>query len=395
MCRGLSLDRLRAVAAIALCVVPAFASAHCLEREQPRLEAFGYSATLDVLKSDCLGTENDNPANELIKRLLAISPTKETVAQRVEKFRGLAAALSAYAQERKAGAFDAEQWRQVADAIDQEVATLARFSKDWDEDTVTQWTAALFRPGVWQVSQATGAAGVTDGAILTKLDAGACADVASRVACPAYDSRKNLIRVITVGYEIGRYAVRDQLGKQIQALELRDNEWTQYHDNALFQWPWELAYNGYRMKNSKSLCHRDDRGMQMGYCDVPSEQVIALHPDVALQWVDNAQSSSDLHAAAILEVYGRYRWKWSKKGEISHPWGWSAIVVYSNLSGSSDTGYGLMYHGTRGNSIAATVIDGRIGILVSLAVADRFFTASDAAKAKFAEIIKVKESALP
>ena len=189
--------------------------------------------------------------------------------------------------------------------------------------------------------------------------------------------------------------VADESVADLKKLQLRDTQWTEYHDAALFQWPWELAFNGYRMKRSSGKwCDRDATGMQHGFCRVPDETYILLHPDTGVMWVDGAESASELQGTAYLEIFGRYSWTWDGEGRVSRPRGWSAIAVYTDLYGESEVGYGLMFHGSRGNQIAITVTDGKVGVLASFALADRLLTASQNARSRLKSIQKSMEAAL-
>lgn len=372
--------------------IAAAAEPDCLDREPERVTRFGYEGALEGIKL-CLGAGNDTSSK--LAQSLGKFPKDETdVTARAKRIALLAGQLQGAADAWAAAAKDhAEQvlWLTVSKTIAQESALLAQPYETFSDDEIRRWKAQIFNPGTWQLADKN--AGILPGVDLLHFDISKCAaNPPVFDKCETYASRKDLLRVLNVGYLLGQYIVHDEFIASLNRAKFRDVQWTEYHEEALFQWPWELAINGNRMKKSSAeLCKKDASGMQMGFCTVPSEQVIFLHPDVALQWVSGAENSSELHGAAYLELVGKYSWTWDAEGRISKPRGWSVIALYSNLSGESEVGYGLMYHGKRASTFALTVTDGHVGILASLSIADRLFTASDAARSKLAKALEAMQ----
>lgn len=150
-------------------------------------------------------------------------------------------------------------------------------------------------------------------------------------------------------------------------------QWDSYFNEAKFQWWWEVWANGQRMERA-GLCPKDDETQQrLGFCKVPTDQLIVLHPDVALQWIDGAESSDELSPSFIVELFGRNKWSWDETGAVDNAFGWSIVASYTNLTRSDDWGFGGMVHLNNKYSLGLTSTDGELGVFLSLDLSDKLF----------------------
>jgi hypothetical protein len=194
----------------------------------------------------------------------------------------------------------------------------------------------------------------------------------SATTCPAYEAQKRTVRVVQLVGRLGKYADNDALLSQYQDALLQDARWKAYFNDSLPQFWWEVAINGARM--GEDLCPRDrTTGIQRGFCAVPSDQWIVLHPEAGLEWRSEAGKSDDLAPAFLVEVFGRYRWSWDG-AQLHNRFGAALVAAYSNRQGVDDWSYGLMLHAGAGYNLAVTTTaDGDVGVLLNLNLAERFF----------------------
>jgi hypothetical protein len=132
--------------------------------------------------------------------------------------------------------------------------------------------------------------------------------------------------------------------------------WHAYRDEALPQYPWEWLINSYRLnkgdKGPKGR-ERDANGQPIGPMNVPTDQIIFLHPGVGLEYRDRsdkepaAGTTADSKTAPIvyLEFLGRYRWSWdATTGKMIGGNGISLVGTYADRENDTEVGYGLMFH---------------------------------------------------
>jgi hypothetical protein len=361
------------------------AEASCQDNDEKALEKgdASYSQALDSLARGCLGTTNDVADHELIKLLRALPARTDDLHKEVDRIKPLLTAMSTYASSRTSVGDDAPLWSKMAPAAADEVHYLETANSVQTNVDTLRWLIAFPGKGQWFVKPRGNTTITGD---ISLLDVNCPGSVS--VTCPAYVARKDTLRFLVIADQLGaQLPTLIGVEKRKWALQ-RDQRWNAYHNEALFQWPWELYYNGTRLK-----CQKDEFGMQKGFCDVPESQIVLFHPDVALQWVNGAKSSSELQGVAIVEVVGRYYWCWSG-GEMTKGKGYSLFASYAKVQGESRAGIGLMYHGKRGESIGLAVSKGQIGIVLSAALADRFFEASSKARATMQSFVTKAEAAV-
>jgi hypothetical protein len=378
---------LPAVLALLACV-PAHAET-CTETEAALLAPGGYQATLQALAANCLGRENDT-GQPLVTQVQTIDPNKDIIFERFLKMRAVATAMSEFARNQQAVSPDPEAWARLEQAASIEASKLSSMDENMSVEEFQKLEEKSFSAETWAIDSGTFASPLLRGVQLKGVDFGSCPAASSPGAakCANYVSMKEIVRFINVGTWLGDYARRDPLAARVHALDLRDKQWDAYFDEALFQWWWEVGLNGYRMKNS-SLCARNAYHMQVGYCDVPHDQLIFLHPDVGLQWMDGAENTSDLHGAVVLEVFGYNKWRWDGATAKSAK-GLSLVATYSDAEDNKDWAYGLMFHGRNKYSFGVTTNGHRVGLVFNLALSDRFFEVKDRYRGYLKQLEKPK-----
>lgn len=198
-------------------------------------------------------------------------------------------------------------------------------------------------------------------------------DDPNAMSCGAYADRKDMIRTLVLAKRLAVYSEWGVLVAHAKDARLAVKQWDSYFNDARFQWWWEVWANGRRMERS-GLCAMDDETQQRkGFCKVPTDQLIILHPEIALQWIDGAQSSDQLSASFIVELFGKNSWSWDESGAMGSAFGWSVVASYTNLTGFDDWGLGGMVHVNNRYSFGLTSTDGELGIFLSMDLSERVF----------------------
>ena len=198
--------------------------------------------------------------------------------------------------------------------------------------------------------------------------------------CPAFESRRQMLRVIHLMAVVERRADRPVLREQLAKGRLELLRWEAYRTQSQHQYFWELYVNSRRMAGDSSVCPRTPDGALKGFCSVPTDQWIVLHPDAGLQWSRAAKKSSELKPAFIVELIGRhsFEWKDANSAEMHKRRGWSIAAAYSKPDDAKGHwGFGPMLH-YEGYNLAITRAPGeRWGVMINLRLADRYFARKD------------------
>ena len=320
----------------------------------------GYDLALNVSRR-CLGDEAAD-TDPLVQVVKSKTPPTEVPQERVEAVIGAMKRLRDAARRRELQGVDTAAWREVAAELD------AELEKTQAIDVEGQLRVHAIKQDFWRLPS--GTATVAHGTLqVFPIGCGK-----PPAACPAYASRVELFRVMNLMSGLIDYADYASLEKHHAEAKLMNARWDGYFNKALPQYWWEVAINGARMGDE--LCPKDSGGMQLGFCKVPSSQLIVLHPAAGLQWVRGADDKDDLAAAFVVEVFGRNSWRWKDNDPLLHKqFGWSVIAAYSNPGGDVEQwSYGIMLH--KGGSLnlgVTTAGDGQVSILVNVNLAEMFF----------------------
>ena len=140
-----------------------------------------------------------------------------------------------------------------------------------------------------------------------------------------------------------------QLGNQLATL---DEEWDYYLNEARSQFWWEFVLNGNRFdpdcEAANQRCVDVSFDSQSGefLARPPSDQIIFMHPSVAMEYADGGPLvETSYNVAGIIEVLGYNRFRWgSSSGYSNWAIGASLIATWVPSGPGDDWGYGLMVH---------------------------------------------------
>ena len=350
-----------------------FAQILCSDAENARLQS-SFEEALQMMNGiDCF-SQDKNEDNPIVSGYRSRSADAgPVIAERMQNFEAATEFLREHAQTMAgAAAADRDLWILFESAL-AEQARITALAKAADSPQAARelWRSAI-DDDTWALQPNSGVVpGLQRRSVFLGLDS-ACADfaVANRAACPAYEDRKTLIIAVKLAQDLAGYNERGELYAQLQDSLIANKRWEAYFNEARFQWWWEVMINGRRMQKGDGCDQNGETQQRDGFCTVPNDQVIFMHPDVALSWIDGADASSDLGAAFVVEVYGRNKWEWDG-AKMEKARGWSVIASYSDQV--DDWGYGLMYHYRNRYSLAVTSTSGDVGVLLSMDFSDALF----------------------
>ena len=198
-----------------------------------------------------------------------------------------------------------------------------------------------------------------------------CEGVTSPECTSAYKDAVDALAMVVMVGEVLNFLVRDRVMQEVHQLATtRLKQWDTYFNKSIPQWPWELALiNG-------PLYSRSIRGQQ-GLAEPPTWQMIVLHPDVAMEYVDGADDGSQFEATALIEVVGANLWSW-EDGKQKGPWGLpvpiglGAVATFADRGDAEDIGYGGVLHINHVYNLGVTVLDDDLGFFVSINLAKLF-----------------------
>lgn len=200
--------------------------------------------------------------------------------------------------------------------------------------------------------------------------------------CPDFQSQMDLVRVINLMSRLAGYAVHQSLADQYEEAKLSLAQWKSYQTSGKHQYIWEVWANGLRM--GKDLCPEDaGTGMKVGFCMVPTSQLILFHIEPAVRLSRTAKNSSELKPALMVELLGYYTWDWKKVGgketaEMVGRKGVSLAASYTNADGEARKGFGPMFHMGTWSLALTKASGGRWSAVVNVPLADRIFERKDA-----------------
>ena len=337
-----------------------------------------------ALRRSCIGDDSDREGNDLVTPVLdAMPPVGDAAISQLDGVTEALGLLIAAADGRANSGTLRTQWRQLGERLKRELAFLTSIGAAGDAATELPFMSRAD----FEVGGAGTAAVLGDFELYTGVE-NACPEIelnnvteAVRT-CAAFVDRLDLIRALRLSESVASYSTTASLVAHALDAKLALDRWDAYWNDARFQWWWEVGFNGARMEK-QGHCKTNEDAVRIGFCDVPNSQWILFHPDVAFQWIDGAESSSQLHASGIVEIIGHNRWKWDG-AEMTQAFGWSLVASYTNLSGQDNWGYGAMVHWRNKFSLGVTDTDGDLGVFVNANLSDLFFER----KAKYQQYLK-------
>jgi len=200
---------------------------------------------------------------------------------------------------------------------------------------------------------------------------------ASGNPCPAFWERLDMLRVVRLMDSMSGLLTGSRLDEKLKETIQRDKRWEAYRADGQHQYWWELWANGKRMKPSDCPTAMEDGvRRRTGYCEVPEDQLIILHPDAGLAWIRGAQSKSDLKGAFLLELLGYYRWRWASRtsADMDSRAGVSVAAIYADRAGGGRWGFGPLIHIGDVN-FGVTRARGTWSLTINSQLAGRYFDA--------------------
>ena len=227
-------------------------------------------------------------------------------------------------------------------------------------DTLGEPGARLTHPTSWRPNENlnTPAIDVTVKATFIEVP---CAE--SAVMCEA--ALNNAMTWLAISTATSRVLLTDIRAGELDLadeLTLLDNQWNAYFTQARPQMPWELYINAWLYDRRKADDYCTSEG---GFCGPPAHQWIVLHPDIALEYLDDNPEGSRVAPAVTLEVLGYHRWNWDGAA-MTWPIGASLIASLSDRAGVDPLGVGALFHWNTRWSIGIVRHDDETGVLIGL-----------------------------
>lgn len=211
-----------------------------------------------------------------------------------------------------------------------------------------------------------------------------CSTIADATTCDQFDSRVSMWRVIVLAKAVHYYLQTPANDIRVRDYQIKLARWDAYRSQALHQTWWELGINSWRMNSDDKICPRDSEGQRQGFCTVPSDQLIVLHPDVGLRYSRNANNSNELKPYLVLELLGRFSYSWKALdvdlnasikdiATIDNSWGYSLAAAYGYDSDRNRWALGPMLHRNGFNLGFTRSTSGRWALMLNTTLSDRIF----------------------
>jgi hypothetical protein len=153
----------------------------------------------------------------------------------------------------------------------------------------------------------------------------------------------------------------------------RTEMWDIYRTEARPQYPWEWIVNGMvdtTLDDRKKDAHKNP----IGPANLPSGQIILLHPGVGLERFDiRGTDQSASNPTLYLEWFGYNKLQWDyDAGTLRGGLGVSFVSVYSQRQDASDWSRGIMFWVSNKYGVAVTRNDSGTSIMVSVDVGELY-----------------------
>ncbi len=175
---------------------------------------------------------------------------------------------------------------------------------------------------------------------------GACADPSAPRCRAAADEALELNRLAGLIHEVLAAEAQSRNRPFAAAVGNLKKQWDYYFDEARSQYWWELAINSSRYSAR-------DTELAMP----PPDQLIVLHPMVALEYVGGgAENETSYDTVALAEIigYNRLRWHAADKEMAKTPIGLSLVATYTPDNTGDHVGWGLLLHFKNTWTVGAT-----------------------------------------
>ena len=166
--------------------------------------------------------------------------------------------------------------------------------------------------------------------------------------------------------------------QELKELEMLDRRWDAYFYQARPQNFIEVGINSALFNRA---AEEED-----GFRSPPDYQWIVLHPNIALEYIEDTPDGNSFRESLILEILGRNDWSWNGSS-MDRALGWSVLASYSDRANVDNLGWGAMFHINHVYSFGVTWRDSDVGTstgyFVSVDLLRFFGDWTDQQKARF------------
>ena len=345
------------------------------------------TALREARRADCLGNARNDP-HPLVAQFNAQTDMPILKGQSARLLDALDVLL-AEATTGSAGALELDAWQAMLLELGRVRGELQALP---DSRTAQAWLDAVQTaiPGKWRRVASNDAPTLLGGkAIALGTPPATCVD---GTPCPAFQARLAQVRVANLMARLQRYAQDESLDQQYADSTLALAQWKSYRESGHHQYVWEVAANSALM--GRDLCPEDaGTRMKMGFCKVPTSQLILMHPDGALRWSRTAQDAGELKPAVLVQVVGWYWWRWEQvdgrpTGVMTDRRGVSLAATYTQSDTEQRWGYGPMFHYDKYNIAVTKASGGKWSVVLNLNFAEDIFGRKEAFTNELASIRK-------
>lgn len=331
-------------------------------------------AQLVLLTKTCLGTATDQDAlvkgvDEVMKKPQVVSTT-----ERLRQAVNLLLQHPGYAGD------EAAAWSAVKSELVRAKSALSSLNGD-EGGSVWNTTVEQALSVVWKQPMAGNP--IRLGGVSYDLLKPPKACVAQQ-PCPDFAARADLLRVINVVANLQSMALRPTLQAAYEDASLQLKRWQAYRQEGHPLYFYEVAVNGALMKTNllgKPCQDREFDRVRRGFCEVPTRQLILLHPEGGLRFSRSATKKEELKPALVIQVLGFYQWNWAIDGnkETATPvnrMGASLAATYTNQDVTSKEGrwgYGPMFHWNDYSLAVTKASGGQWSVVLNIPLAGTYY----------------------
>ncbi|HYN64754.1 MAG TPA: hypothetical protein VES36_09135, partial [Candidatus Limnocylindrales bacterium] len=191
------------------------------------------------------------------------------------------------------------------------------------------------------------------------LARGRCDTAPKEAPCAA--ARASVERLVRAAHIAARAFSADQaqaIREAAAQAAVRDARWRSYFADTRSQYPWEILFN--------SWIYDSTVRSEAGISGPPRWQLIALHPDVGMQYVKSAAAGDRFKPALVLEIIGYNGWSWGNDSKPQNAWGASVVRTYADTASVPSGAWGLAIHRNSKYTVTFSRLEGKTGILFSV-----------------------------
>ncbi len=211
--------------------------------------------------------------------------------------------------------------------------------------------------------------------------------------CSEWLTHVDVVRSINLLVQVQTHVQSPVLQAQLRDSQTELARWQAYRRDSRHQYIWELWANSQLMARDSSICARDGSNGLVGFCQVPTSQLVLLHPDAGLIATRPSGQPTQLQPALIVDVIGRHTLSWEdeRSARIARQWGYALSAVYAQVDGRPQWSYGPRLHRDGYNLALTRSEGGGWNLVVSLNLAERYMERKESYTR---DLMRVKDSGL-